>query len=175
MCLSWNNAFKLCCHVGCALKPVQCTSKQISVGTRQKNSLRVCLGGKVEPSLASSGSSSWRNFPRGYHWLAISQLAKRASQTCERKCKRQSRSTSVLATIIHVFNVRSVPMTIFSCVQSSLRATSLAEFSASHYLLQSKNQSGKCCCGVSGLCEQLSFLMTRSAGLLSECICGQLM
>ena len=69
--------------------------------------LRVCLGGKVKCSLASSGSSSWRKLPRGYLWLATSQLAKRASQTCERRCKRQALWTSGVATVTHPSNVRS--------------------------------------------------------------------
>ena len=68
---------------------------------------RVYLGGKVKCSLASSGSSSWRKFPRGYLWLATSQLAKRASQTCERRCKRQALWTSGVATVTHPSNVRS--------------------------------------------------------------------
>ena len=103
-----NIAFKLCCHLGCALKPLECIPASRSLSELVKNNtLQVCLGGKVKPSLALSGSSSWRKFPRGYHWLATSQLAKRASQTCERKCKRQTLSTSGVATVIHPSNVRS--------------------------------------------------------------------
>ena len=51
-------------------------------------------------------SSSWRKFPRGYHLLATPQLAKRASQTYERKYRRQIISTPRVATVSHPPKVR---------------------------------------------------------------------